>query len=240
MGLLLLCGMSQSVSAQSTDDVNVSVSNLSSNCWFDNYDDGTKMVNNLNFEILSEGNSSLDYVTPFTVKIYIWDGTNPTFVKTYNINSMHQMSALDYNNESVDLSSLGLPAGTYRLGVYCDADDAIPNPPDDGADNAFLLQGDINFTPGSSTASIAKNELEAMKMKLYPNPASDLLNLTFDEGTQVNNVTISNALGKIVLTQDVNPQAKACQLDVKTLNSGIYFVVVSTSAEKICQKIIIN
>lgn len=229
----------QGALTQTVEDVNVSLSNLSSNNWFQNYDDNTKTVNNLNFEVLSDGNNSLDYVTPFVVKVYIYDGSNPTFVKSYNINDMNQLSALDFSNQTVDLSDLSLPAGSYRLGIYVDANDDIPNPPDDPSDNASLLQGDIQFTPGSS---VSISEVTALNdiIRLFPNPATSELNIDLGESNvKINQLLISSINGKIV--QTIKPDGKSNYvLDLSNFEAGIYILTGKSKDRIFREKFIVQ
>ena len=127
-------------------DANVSVSNLTSNCYYAGYDTATHKVTGLNFEVLADGDNSSNIIPDFVVKAYLWatpaeDGQQPIYVATYNVSGFHQIGSRDFSNLTIDLSQVSdIPDGTYRLGIYVDANDDIPNPPDDPSDNTYLLQ----------------------------------------------------------------------------------------------------
>ena len=61
------------------------------------------------------------------------------------------------------------------------------------------------------------NELEN-SLKLYPNPASEVLNLV---GEGMNKVEIYNAMGQCVIAEEVNGNAT---ISTSALNNGVYFV----------------
>lgn len=215
--------------AQITEDVNVSLSNIASNNWFQSYDNSTKTVNDLNFMVLTAGTNSSNYVTPFVVKVYIWDGSNPHFVQTYSVNSANQMNALTFSNKTIDLSSLGLPAGTYRLGVYVDGNDDIPNPPDDPSDNAYLLPGNINFTPGGVNGLKSIKNSTTM-LNVYPNPVRSELHIDIKNtlSQPIKNIEVVNVMGKVVAHIIPNDPTGKIKINVAKLPKGIYFVSIVT------------
>jgi hypothetical protein len=57
---------------------------------------------------------------------------------------------------------------------------------------------------------------------LYPNPATDNLNVIFDAGADVKNIAVYNLIGKIVSIYKVN--GNSAKLNVNNIPSGIYFV----------------
>ena len=90
-----------------------------------------------------------------------------------------------------------------------------------------------SFTTGSNTAGLNDNEFNDVKM--YPNPANDLLN--FDTNSSENiDVQIFDILGKSVLRLEkvIN------SINISELKSGIYFVQITIGAEKTTKKLIVN
>ena len=61
-------------------------------------------------------------------------------------------------------------------------------------------------------------------MQIYPNPVSNILNITSSE--EISSVEIVNTLGQVVLQMDVNGESAVC--DVENLPSGVYVVKVRT------------
>src|SRR4051812_47891352 len=90
----LVFGMS--VCAQ---NANVSLSNLSSNNGYSNYNSSTKQISGIFFEVLSSGNNSNNILDNFETSLYLLpcdangsaSGSTPIIIKTYNISGMYQM-----------------------------------------------------------------------------------------------------------------------------------------------------
>src|SRR5688572_10078322 len=98
----------------SAQDANVSLSNLSSNNGYSSYDNSTKTISDIFFEILSDGDNSNNTMSDFEVSLYLLpcdNGGSPTsstpiVIKVYQITAMQQLHAIDYTNENVDLSQV--------------------------------------------------------------------------------------------------------------------------------------
>lgn len=85
------------------------------------------------------------------------------------------------------------------------------------ANNEMYID-DIVF---GSTASIG--DLKAETFSVYPNPVTDILNI--NSKTAVDNVTVYDVLGKVVLT--AQPDAISPRIDMSGLSSGAYMVQVT-------------
>ena len=232
----LLSGMTW---GQTVENANILLGNVSGSLYWDSYDDNTKIVSDLNFSVYADGTNS-DYVTPaFTIKVYLWDGSNPTFVQTINDQGIHHFGGRDYQHLNIDLSGLGLPAGSYRLGVYVDADDAIPSPPDDENDNAYLAPGNINYTPGGSSAGITENAA-LNNLTIFPNPAKDQITVSWENnaGETTQTLEIRDLEGRLVSTTTLNSNQTTMDLNVEDLNTGIYVITISSANHAASQKFI--
>jgi len=228
-------------------DANVSLSNLNSNNGYSGYDNSTKTISGIFFEILSDGDNSNNIISDFQVSLYLLECDNsgsptsstPVIIKVYQITGMQQLHSLDYSNESVDLSQVsGLSDGTYRLGVWVNSDNGVPNPPDDPNDNAGLIQSNAGTSAGSvinysSAAGIEKTKTNA-QILIYPNPANNSFQISAT-GEQAN-VWMYDINGKIVLNQTISDKTI---IDTSNLNEGVYTISVITSKGIINKKIII-
>src|SRR6185437_9249938 len=194
-------------------DSNVSLSNINTNNGFSGYDDNTKKISGIFFEVLSDlASSSNDIFTDdFQVSLYLLTSdqngnatsSNPIIIQSYTISGMHQAQAIDYSNESVDLSQVsGLASGSYVLGVWVNSDNGVPNPPDNPNDNAGLitLNGDgdysksvINFTSGSATAVVSS--LQSAPITIVNPTTQDQLSKTVNAGN-FDNVTLYDLTGQ--------------------------------------------
>ncbi|WKW45861.1 T9SS type A sorting domain-containing protein [Myroides sp. JBRI-B21084] len=84
----------------------------------------------------------------------------------------------------------------------------------------------LNAVPPS--VILNTNKQLATKFNLYPNPATNMVNITNEENMQVNQITVYNLAGKQVSTQAYNNPAEI-QLNVEHLASGTYLLYLQTA-----------
>ena len=93
--------------------------------------------------------------------------------------------------------------------------------------NTASIYFDYNFpiVTNTATTTIAALSIQDFEFKnyfnLYPNPVSNILNITQKENITINSVNIYNTLGQLVLTIPNAKNTKA--VDVSSLTSGNYF-----------------
>ena len=230
-------------------DANVSLSNLNSNNGYSSYDNSTKMVSGLFFEVLSDGNNSNNIISDFQVSIYLLACDNsgtptsstPVIAKVYQVSGMQQLHSLDYSGESVDLSQVsGLADGTYRLGVWVNSDNGVPSPPDNVNDNAGLLQSNagtdqgsiINFSSAAGIKQVFMNE----QVSVYPNPANNSFNVSVTGNSKQVNVCVYDINGKMVLSQIINGKTS---IDTSHLIDGVYNVSIANSEGVVNKRLVI-
>ncbi len=115
-------------------------------------------------------------------------------------------------------------------------------------DNAYFISGDptnptltvieanqtntipaINGTIPSGTVyrfipeTLTTTDFKFPKTTIFPNPTSDLLTVT--SPSEIENITIYNTLGKII-----SKQKKAPQINVSSLNKGIYIIEIKSKS----------
>ena len=86
------------------------------------------------------------------------------------------------------------------------------------------------------TGTLSLNNFDKNPVKMYPNPTSQILNLS--HSTTINNVRILNVLGQEVLSKDLN--SNETTLDVAALQNGTYMVEITAQDGKSVQKLIKN
>ena len=92
----------------------------------------------------------------------------------------------------------------------------------------------INVVENSSSLSV--NEFNQNSIRVYPNPVNDILNISSD--SQLSEVKLFNVLQQEVLRTN---STQNTQLDLSSLNSGIYFLYVKGDNDaKLIRKIIKN
>lgn len=78
----------------------------------------------------------------------------------------------------------------------------------------------------------------ADNMRIYPNPASDFINITSDKSI-INNIEVVDNAGKVVLNESINNK-KETKLDVSNLKSGVYYIRALTSKGMVTEKLVVQ
>lgn len=86
-------------------------------------------------------------------------------------------------------------------------------------------------------APLSVGEVSTINVTTYPNPATDILYITFDKN-ETSNVQLFDVQGKQILQQVEN--SKTIELNISSLPSGIYFLKLTTGAIQFTKKIIVN
>lgn len=81
---------------------------------------------------------------------------------------------------------------------------------------------------------LSTDKFTKVNFTIYPNPATELLNIEFQDDIILENVTIYNNLGQKIKT------AKQNTVDISTLSKGLYFVEVTTNRGKASKKVIVE
>ncbi|MGB0918873.1 MAG: T9SS type A sorting domain-containing protein, partial [Flavobacteriales bacterium] len=96
----------------------------------------------------------------------------------------------------------------------------------------------MNINPNISSVEEMLNETG---FAVYPNPAVNELTLSFEEGSEVEMISIVDVEGKTVLEHLPNQvNGTKLTLDVSSIASGVYFVNVLSQKDSRTQKIIIK
>lgn len=87
----------------------------------------------------------------------------------------------------------------------------------------------------NSTTALGSETFDLDKqVTIYPNPATDELNIQLPTDFSINQVVIRNSLAQIVLTSKEN------KINTSVLSSGVYFVEIETDKGIFFKKVIIN
>lgn len=77
-------------------------------------------------------------------------------------------------------------------------------------------------------------------LKVYPNPAHDVLNIELQQGAGNYNVILTNILGQKVLEQKLSASGEAATLNLATQTKGVYFLTIEVNKQKVTRKIVIE
>ena len=158
-------------------------------------------------------------------QLYLTDNNYTNFRVTVNGNPVSEVyqpsgSTTPWNTELIDISAF---AGTkFELGFEGN-NRTVFNNILQGRGNATLIDN-INI---NTVNSIAINNTDKMEVMIFPNPSSDYLNLYFSSNLKNINMNIINTQGvKLVSLKNATSESLR-NIDISSLNAGIYFVNVS-------------
>jgi photosystem II stability/assembly factor-like uncharacterized protein len=100
--------------------------------------------------------------------------------------------------------------------------------------NSSSTIGGIFKYSGPALSNIDFNS-NSLFVSIYPNPARDILNFTTTDNTSINNVSILDISGKVVLNSN---NFNSNSVDISKLQSGVYFVKFSSDEKSIVKKFI--
>ena len=191
-----------------------------------------------------------DTVTVFNVTIVECVATNSNLY--YNINGVDWVNG-DTNVYEIDLYDV--PASEINIGVDpkpvitwngCGITDQVSNnsnftftPTFDGNGDC-TIQGvytnncgdEITYTFNLHNNTLGIDKFEQAGFKMYPNPATNKLNLNFNGDLEV---SILNISGQKLMQNSINGQKI---IDISHLSNGIYFVRLSANNDVIIRKLI--
>ena len=86
--------------------------------------------------------------------------------------------------------------------------------------------------------SVPNHGFNTENVRIFPNPASDLITISGDN-TIINNIDVVDNTGKIVL-KETNLNKGETNLDITTLKSGIYYLRLLTSKGVVTEKLVVQ
>jgi hypothetical protein len=110
---------------------------------------------------------------------------------------------------------------------------------DFGMWNRALTSSEINQVFQSNLASI-KSNASISNIRVYPNPANNILNFEYEKSNKITEVKITNVIGEDVRKENVGDNEGKLRVDISNLTNGIYFVTLSNGKESFIEKIIVN
>jgi hypothetical protein len=188
--------------------------------------------------------NKLNSVTRY--KLYLANGQRLVLPKnTWLILELY----IDYNNNTVYYS---IPALNYTV-----AYNTLPLDPGgsnesggipeklwlrnekNGFGNYTLKFDNINISAQNTVpiVTVGINEVLSNKFNLFPNPATNVVNITNSENMLVNQVVIYDIAGKQLSDQNFNEQAEI-QLNVESLASGTYMLHLQTNEGTAVKKLV--
>lgn len=169
-------------------------------------------------------------------------GTGALVTNTITVNPLPAMSVSSgtvCNGESATLTASG--AGTYVWSSGSVNATEIVSP---AISTQYTVTGTLN---GCSQAiktivivqqCVGIEELSKGAVKLYPNPANQLVTIAFNRPISDKKVELYDATGKLVLVKEINESV--LDLDISSLSNGIYLVKVRLENGYAIEKLVIG
>ena len=142
---------------------------------------------------------------------------------TVNVTALYTIDAIPANSNMGTVSG----GGTYQEGTSVTLT-ATPNSGyrfvswnDGNTDNprTITVTGDATYIASFIPATGIEENI-ALEIDLFPNPTTDILNITASE--EISEIEIVNVMGQVVMRMEVNSDNAVC--DVEGLKAGMYFV----------------
>lgn len=176
--------------------------------------------------------------------ITIW---TPALGVTWIKNESYVITWSDNIPENVSIELLGSDGVTYTITTSTESDGTFPWVAWLPADKASLsyklkIKSTVNSSVVASTdfTVIMDGKKSAEDnyngISIYPNPVKGNMNIVSNEN--INHIWIMNNLGKIVIEKAMD--SKQTQIDVSSLNAGIYYVKIKTNETVISNKILVQ
>ncbi|MCG9880921.1 MAG: T9SS type A sorting domain-containing protein [Bacteroidia bacterium] len=163
--------------------------------------------------------------------IYVWSNASPNLIKMDNI---HQK----FYDVLLYVDSAFLHEYRFVNGTNYDSVEVVPTACSNGFNRSILVDAHKQATSvcfGSCEPCTAAG-LNAFKHEntytIFPNPAKDKLTLEFELPLKVLSVTITDLMGKIVLSKSNNTTDKILELDTQKLMSGFYILTCTFSNQE--------
>jgi surface protein len=145
------------------------------------------------------------------------DFTTYNIFKNTNGTGYELLTSLSFNNTTYNDTSANVVDNFYEYYVSievasCSSDPLLP----------FNLRSNLELV--NPNLSINNINLLGQKTQIYPNPASDYLNISIPEGVEITAVSIYNALGqRIFVTVEFE------NIYISNLSTGLYYISINTN-----------
>ncbi len=137
--------------------------------------------------------------------------TGTTYSTTYYANSIHDSTDVFRLSMSIPSSATN---GTHWVTINL-------------LDNSTSYSKNITFVLTKTPSSVSSVSAQEEKVSLYPNPASNEINIVCDQSADVKNVAVYNIIGRMMNVYKVS--GNNANINIEAMPSGIYFVKLYNS-----------
>ncbi|MBC7864135.1 MAG: T9SS type A sorting domain-containing protein [Bacteroidia bacterium] len=194
------------------------------------------VINDITVDVCNNDNGAAG---SFDVAMYLYDQatTNYWIIGTFNVPSLSGSACNTISNWDIDIDNTsGIPAGTYRLGVWVDSNSDVTET--DENNNAGLLSGNINYTPATGISN--QQPIHFNLTGNFPNPANDESRVSFSLTKPAMILLEVYDLSGKKISEIANDQFPAgqhsIQMNCSKLEAGIYFIRMSSGINSVTRK----
>ena len=155
----------------------------------------------------------------YRIGVYVGTGT-PTQTSDFTIISGGSSLSAPYGTWAERTQSLSAYDGqNIRIGILCNS-----------ADTYMFMVDDFKV----SATSLSTQDFADNSFSVYPNPVSNVLNISNSNNFEIKGVSITDVNGRVVKNQT----GSLTQVNVADLNAGVYFVTIEAAEGKTTKKFI--
>ncbi len=85
-----------------------------------------------------------------------------------------------------------------------------------------------------------ESNLVASEFKLYPNPASEYVNISFVNPSEKVSVVLYDQLGRVVYSKEMTSVNSEEQISLEGIRAGIYYVQITLESSKTTKKLLVK
>ncbi|MGB1039558.1 MAG: T9SS type A sorting domain-containing protein [Flavobacteriales bacterium] len=100
-----------------------------------------------------------------------------------------------------------------------------------------VLSAQISGSRSSNnTTDLETIENNDITFKVFPNPATDVLNISSSQAIQLKTIEIFNSVGQKILAKNIDSQFKNSKIDVSGYTNGVYIIQIRTKSNEVIVK----
>lgn len=184
------------------------------------------------------------YVMPDCTARFFTDttGGNLTYWQSYRVSPSSYNFSWDFGDGNTSNSPFPnhtyAQPGSYAVCLTVNYADDSTTCTDTYCENVFISGANQNIQVKDS-ATIGMDEISELNFEVYPNPASNLINIKGESLRKVELVEIYSASGKLMLTKETSKEDRI-RLALDNLKSGVYFLRLTSPGFSQCQRLQIH
>ncbi|EAR02248.1 T9SS type A sorting domain-containing protein [Maribacter sp. HTCC2170] len=100
----------------------------------------------------------------------------------------------------------------------------------------FLVFSTLVFAQENESEAVTQVAVKSQKIKVFPNPATNVVNILGLKNSENSNILISDVYGNVVLHHQWRIKNNALNIPISTLEPGIYVVSIHSKEQKLQTK----